>query len=387
MRTSDFSSIEIPVVAPMPRVSAGRHRHGGGLVVTYTVVHGVAEFLTALTLFSMVPAWSNPGGLVLTYSVVAFGCPLVISLLSSSVMSGISEGRMGLAGTVLLATGMLVGQLSWACVLLLGLGSAMLHISAGTATLKLDRRGTAVGVFESTGAIGLAAGTVLGAGAWDMAARTGWIALGSVVILAGGFAVLTWGTNRDHPGLGATVGGPGMTTPDSVRRWTLASGSGWLPLVVLIVLGIVSVFRGVASFTSPQPWKQGTLLVLVAAVCVMLGRAIGGILVDRFGFLVPTLAGFVGAAVLLSAWPDSTWAGLLGLFFLALPMAGVIVALVRCTSRPSLAFGLAQFFQVPTAFAIGILWGSWAVFATLMLCAALFLVARPRENRRIHDSI
>jgi len=362
-------------------------RQRTGLVATYTFVHGVAEFLTALTLFSMIPLWSHPGLLVLVYSVVAFGFPLVISGLAYRVLSGIAEGRMGLAGTVLLATGMLVGQMSWACVLLLGLGSAMLHISAGTATLKLNRRGTAVGVFESSGAIGLAAGTVLGSGAWEMAARTGWISIGSALILAGGFAVLAWGTHGDKPGLGATVDLVDENSPYSVRRWTLSSGAGWLPLVALVGLAIVSVIRASAGFTSPQPWKQGTALVLVAAICVMLGRAIGGILADRFGILVPTLTGFVGAAVFLSAWPNSAWAGLSGLFFLALPMAGVIVALVTSTGRPSLAFGLAQFFQVPAAFATAILWGPWAVFATLMLCAVLLLVVRPLENRRIHDSL
>ena len=46
------------------------------------------------------------------------------------------------------ATGILTCHWAWACVVL-GLGSALFHIAAGTSTLKQPRPGTSVDVFES----------------------------------------------------------------------------------------------------------------------------------------------------------------------------------------------------------------------------------------------
>ena len=337
------------------------------LIATYTLVHGVGEFLTALTLFPGASTWAHPGTQILLYSCMAFGFPLVIALLVwPDASKKLPEGRMGLAGTVLMAAGMLVSQMGWACVLLLGLGSAMLHIATGTATLKLPRPGTAVGVFESSGAIGLALGTVLGSGAWAMAAQDGWIAFGSIPILLGGLAVLAWGTPRDTKNSSSVLG----------------RGSWLITVAVFAGLALISVLRAVTSFTAPQPWKQGSTLVLVAAGCVMVGRAVGGVLTDRWGVVPTALTGFIGAGVLLSVWPQSSWAGCAGLFFLAATMAPIIVALLKSTGRPSLAFGLAQFFQVPAAFVIGIVWSPWSVFIAMALCAAIvFTMKLMRRNR------
>ena len=343
------------------------------LVATYTVVHGTAEFLCAFTLFAWVRAWASADTIVV-YSVVAFGFPLVVAVLGLGILRKVPEGRIGLIGTVLMAAGILTCHWGWVCVVLLGLGSALFHIAAGTSTLKQPRPGTSVGVFESLGAVGLALGTVLGTA--QNVVPVPWVYLGSVVILIGGFAVLAWGTP-----VPAAVLVPGSTRRDSAQRnWTL-SGTGWIPVAVLLGLAAISVIRALSGFTAPQPWKSGNGVVLVAAVFVLLGRAVGGIIADRYGFVVPAVAGFIGAAILLAAWPGSVAAGLPGVFFLALPMAPVILALLRSTGRPAVSFGLAQFFQVPAAFATGIVWGPWVVFATLMICAVVMFFCAPLDGR------
>ena len=349
------------------------------LVATYTVVHGTAEFVCAFTLFSWVRAWGLGLDTILVYSVVAFGFPLVMAVLGLNVLRNVPEGRIGLAGTVLMAAGVLMCQWGWACVVLLGLGSALFHIAAGTATLKQPRPGTSVGVFESLGAVGLSAGTILGAGVWNALTPTPWVYAGSVILI-GGFFVLAWGTPAPGTVPVPVPSSTQLSTPFSTQRdWSL-SGTGWIPLAVIAGLALVSVIRAVAGFTIPQPWKAGNGIVLVAAVFVALGRAVGGVIADKIGFVVPAIIGFVGAAILL-IWPNSATAGLFGVFFLALPMAPVILALLRSTARPAISFGLAQFFQVPAAFASGILWGPWVVFATLLICAVVMFVCRPLERR------
>lgn len=356
------------------------------LVSTYTAVHGAAEFLTALTLFSMLPAWGE-GWLLAAYSAVAFGGPIAVAALTAGRLSGWREGWVGLAGTGLLAVGMLLCQVGWACAVVLGAGSAALHIAAGTATLKAPARGNAVGVFESSGAVGLALGSVVGASVGPALAETAWIGVGAAAIALGGLAVAAWGSDLRVVGLGAVVATGGPSRPIVSGRtprpgaWTPPSG-GLLAVAALVALSVISVLRAVAGVAAPQPWKQGVALVLAASVCVAAGRALGGVIADRFGLAMPAIVGFVGAAAGLALWPDAAWAGLAGSFFLALPMAPVIVGLVAVTGRPSLAFGLAQVCQVPSALVGGLVLGPWAVLVVLLLCAAGIVWLAPLYGRR-----
>ncbi|MCL2783804.1 MAG: hypothetical protein FWD80_07565, partial [Propionibacteriaceae bacterium] len=274
---------------------------GHWLVSTYAVVHGVGEFLTALTLFSLFTIGHATGGEIVIYSVLAFGCPSLIALLAYGRRLGKqTEGRIGLTGTVLMAAGILAAPLSWAAVVLLGVGSATFHIAAGTATLKMPNRGTAVGVFESTGAVGLALGGVLGADVWHTMAVSYWSYVAAAVLIVGGFVVLIWGTAHELPGLSAELPADNnvhapqpsqkpsftglvgwMTGNNAVlpttKSWTLPAGVGRAPFVALSALTIISITRAVTGFAAPQPWKDTTTMVLVASILVAVGRAVGGV--------------------------------------------------------------------------------------------------------------
>jgi len=330
------------------------------LVTTYTLVHGIAEFLTALTLFSMLAVRGYPGWEVALYTAIAFGGPIVAALAVTTAGSRVTEGPFGLVGAALLGAGLLTTSYDLLTVFLLGAGSALIHIAAGTATLKEPKPATAVGVFEATGAIGLAAGTVLGSGVWSQVSATPAMWFGAAVMLAGGFAVWRWGTSHIAPGLAARTG----VLPHPATIGVLATAIG--------ALAVVSIARSLVGTGAPQSWKDGAVMVITASVAVALGRAMGGIIADRWGYLVPTLVGLSGAGLAWSVWPTSPVAGLVGAFCLALPMAPVILAMLKILERPALAFGLAQLFQVPAAVAGGLGLGPWGV-ALAMVASALMV--------------
>ena len=342
------------------------------LVATYTIVHGLAEFLTALVIFSSLSSWTGSAGQLIAYNAMAFGGPVIVVLLAGGRFRHVAEGWIGLAGTALLAGGMLFGRLGWVCVLVLGCGSALFHIAAGTAALKMPNPGTAVGVFESSGAFGLALGGLLGIGAWQGIADTAWVGLGVAAILAGGCAVLVWGTARGASGLGAVVAMPAKVNP----AWTVQAGTGLVPMIALAGLVAVSLARSMVVFGTADSWKQGVPLVLGAALAVSAGRAVGGLLTDRVGITATAVAGLVAAAVLLGVWPAAAWAGVLGGFCLALPMAPVIVALATSLGRPAFAFGLAQLCQV-AALVTAVRFGRAGVLIALLACAGVILCLRP----------
>ena len=387
-------------------MNAGRSR----LAAVYALAHGVGEFCTALMLYSMLTGGAVAGWQIVAYSTLAFGCPLLFAALATRRrFAAAAEGQVALAGLVVMATALLLGRLGPAAIVLLGLGSALFHIAAGTATLKIGRPGTGVGVFESTGAIGLAAGALLGgslgAGAWQGFADSMWVFLAVAIMLVGGLAALAWGT-PSHPGLGAKLTPSGdtsqtvvasMTSPWSKlagwltgrrlptsQSWTLRAGTGMAPVMALLALAAISITRSVTGFSAPQPWKNTAAMVVTASVLVALGRAFGGLMADQAGFAATGAVAFLGAAACLGL--SQAWVGLAGVFFLAATMAPMILGLMASTSSPSLAFGFAQLFQVPAAFTAGLVFAPGLTQVLLVVCAVLVVAIRPLDYRRSHDS-
>ena len=338
------------------------------LLSTYTVVHMLAEFSTALILFSLLAAGRITGLEIALYSVLAFGGPIVIAALRPRL----PEGRLALFGLLILTLGLLAGAIAgWLAVILLGVGSATFHIAAGTATLKLKRRGTGVGIFESSGAIGISVGTSLGYGIWSGVCASAWLVLLAALLVAGGVAVFHWGTANI---LSTDLNEHMFECPPPNQFLLGVAKSTWFAPALLALMA-VSVIRSLAAFAAPQPWKSTVAMVVWASVGALLGRAIGGIVADRWGWLAPAVVGFVGVGLLWGLIGDAPLPGLFGSFFLALPMAPVIMAMVNITRRPSISFGLAQLFQVPAAMIGGLVFSSWLVLVLLLLCGLLLLAA------------
>ena len=352
--------------------------HQRRLIGTYAGAHGAAEFLAALTLFSLFTNTRIDAAQIVVYSVLAFGAPILFAALLGGRLGSVSEGPVGLVGAVLMAAALplgVFGLAGWASVIGLGLGSALFHLAAGTATLKMPNRGTAVGIFESTGAPGLALGTVLGLNDWRLAATSTWAILGAVIMVMAGLAVAAWGSVKQTTGINAssaTESTPGelaaatlMTSPGggkvlgkllgwitgarlpTAASWSVGDGTGAAPLIALVALSAISVVRALTYAYAPQPWKMDAAMVLVASLVIGLGRAVGGLMAERMGFAAAAIGSFVVTSVFLGS--GRGWAGLVGLFFLSATMAPVILGLLASTRRPSLAFGLAQLCQVPAA--------------------------------------
>jgi len=423
------------------------------LTGAYAVAHGAAEFLAALTLFSLFINANISAVQIVVYSVLAFGCPILFAAVFGGRKGAIPEGTVGLVGAVLMAAGMplgILGLAGWASVLGLGLGSALLHLAAGTATLKMPNKGTAVGVFESLGAPALALGTVLGLNDWRAEAMSTWTILCAAIMLMAGLAIAAWGSVAENPGIdassatesttaelaaaqawrdadaalsnhsaenaltGATLMASsgkgkvlgkllgwvtGARLPTSAS-WSLGGGAGPAPLIALLALVAISVARAFTYACAPQAWKMDVGMVLVAALVIGLGRALGGLMADGMGFAAAAVVSFLAASLFLGS--GRAWAGLVGLLFLSCTMAPIILGLLASTRRPALTFGLAQLCQVPAAFVGTYLFSSYAGFDlagrmilgssvnfvpgvtawVLMSCLVLVFVVRPLDPWR-----
>ena len=208
------------------------------------------------------------------------------------------------------------------------LGNALFHLAAGKHLLEEHGgRGGPIGVFISTGALGLMAGKLgMGhaAGFWP------WMWAGALAV-CGGCAAARW------------KGGGGKAMA--------AAGAGHLPgMAALAGLGglfLLVAWRSWAGLQAGMLTAGGTAggtagLVFAGAAVTLAGKAAGGYLGERFGRGWVTAASVGGSALLAFACnPAWTWAWL-ALLFVAQLATGPVLSMVydRTGGRGGAAFGL-----------------------------------------------
>ncbi len=289
------------------------------VLLQYAAAHGLVDLSCAAALFSLWYVWSPGMGTItlaiLVYGVLAFGTQPLFGWLSDRLAL---PRLMAVAGCTLTALGVLVLPVSfWLVVILLGVGNALFHVGGGSISLNLTPyRATAPGLFVAPGAIGLALGTLIGKS--DFA--YGWIFAVALMVMA----VILY---RLKPSLPPTR----TTAPARSMQWV-----GAFVLIFLVIAG-----RSLLGFSWVMPWKSDVLLLLVMTIAVVLGKGLGGILADRYGFIAVALGGVVVSAPLLIIFPAVPALAIIGVFLFQFTMPVTLAAMYRLfPKRPGLAFGL-----------------------------------------------
>jgi FSR family fosmidomycin resistance protein-like MFS transporter len=89
------------------------------------------------------------------------------------------------------------------------------------------------------------------------------------------------------------------------------------------------------------PWKSHIALAIVLVVSVFAGKAIGGVLADRFGWTRVAVGSLLVSTPLLVLGPKVAAVAILGMFLFNFTMPVTLVALSNLLpGRPGLSFGL-----------------------------------------------
>jgi FSR family fosmidomycin resistance protein-like MFS transporter len=283
------------------------------------LAHAVIETICAGVLFASWQHEALPCEATLAfglYNLLAFGTQPFLGLAVDWSGKRRAAALIGLG----IVAGAAVSFTSWAlpAIVLAGLGNAIFHLGAGSICLQLTpRRATGPGIFVAPGALGLFIGTQLG--------QTGnFVAWPFVVILAGLGLALT------RLPLPAMLG----AQPRPMQEWR------WSVLVLVLLLGCIGG-RSLVGFSVVMPWKAVSVLAITLTVAVVLGKALGGVLADRWGWGRIAVGGLALATPLLAYGANSPVAGILGSFLVNLTMAVTLVATANLLpGRPAFAFGL-----------------------------------------------
>jgi FSR family fosmidomycin resistance protein-like MFS transporter len=289
-----------------------------GTISIYSMAHALVDAACVATLFSILPSSSadRPQVLfqsILVYNVIAFSTQPVIGILADYFKK---PAFWAVAGILLVAAATLLLQAPlWAAVFA-GLGNALFHIGGGITSLNLARgRAALPGIFVAPGALGVAAGLWIGKGGYF----TAWpfillLAVSAVIILM-------------LPG-----------TQPAVKKF---SGSlKWFEAVILFLLVSVAI-RSLVGMSLVFPWKSDPLLLAGLTAAVVLGKALGGILGDRFGWIAVAVSGLVLSAPMLAFFPQIPLVAIAGIFLFNLSMQITLIGVAgMLPANHGFAFGL-----------------------------------------------
>ncbi|MCL1846465.1 MAG: MFS transporter [Coriobacteriia bacterium] len=255
---------------------------------------------------------------ILTYNIIAFGSQPLIGYLCDTYR----KIPIAIIGCLLLITGLFSLPLPWASVFLMGLGNACFHIGGGTDSLRHAKgRMARSGVFVSSGALGVALGTLAGkSGSVPMPAPIGALVLCLILLF------LFCPSHKE--------------LPDSDKPFTLARPE--LRFWVVILLASISIMvRSYAGSVLPLEWRTTTALFLIPAIGAFLGKASGGYLADRIGSRRVAVTSLSLAVIILTFGFTNPWFYIAGIILFNMNMSITLCVIASVlTANPGLAFGI-----------------------------------------------
>jgi hypothetical protein len=297
--------------------------------------HAAVDGACAALLFGGVTAGRIPASLglelFLAYNVMAFALQPAFGWLADSLSAPRLAAVLGGVATALAlplsgASGFLIPA-----VALAGVGNAIFHAGGGSISLSMKPGSTtAPGLFVAPGAAGLALGTL-----WGKAGGSLWLPVALLGVTIAGVALM-----RTPPA--ETPARPAPRQPSLTR----------VEVAVALVLLVIAA-RSFTGFAVAMPWKSQVPLLAAVTAAVVLGKAAGGVLADRFGRARVAVGALALSAPVLAIAPLFPVAGVLGSFAFNMTMPVTLVAVSDAIPGHSgFAFGVASLAIVAGAFPV-----------------------------------
>ena len=284
-------------------------------------------------------------GAILIYNVLAFMSQPLTGLMVDRMTHRhwllLSSALLLLSSALLLTTAVAVawllmsnvsfaGKLDWLILLValpLGAGNSLFHVWGGKQTVvKTGNDIRALGVFVSTGALGLAVGAVF----------CSWVLLYALLLT---FVVLSMAYVCWDDGASRSV--------EDIRGnfpWLTPVTIGALVVMLMLCVG----YRSFAGELFSEGITKSQSLILVIGLVAMLGKIAGGWIARWVGILPSVLVILAGVALCFLIRSQLVWVLLLGIFLMNCTMPITLyLANLLLPKREGLAFGLLAAALIP----------------------------------------
>jgi FSR family fosmidomycin resistance protein-like MFS transporter len=287
-------------------------------ITVYSTAHALVDAACAATLFAILTLGRNEPQtlvqLILIYDVIAFSTQPVFGLLVDKFKTPAQTAAVGI---LLVAASTLMLKMPYLAAVTAGIGNAVFHVGGGVVSLNLaPGKATLPGIYVAPGALGLTIGIMIGKGG-------GFIAWPFILLLLGSAVLILIIPRPEFPAP--------RELPGNLR---------WFETVIMLLLVSV-VVRALVGQSLVLPWKSNPALLLALTMAVVLGKALGGFLADRFGWIAIAVTGLVISAPLLAFFAPLPALAIAGTFLFNLSMPVTLVGLAgMLPGKSGFAFGL-----------------------------------------------
>jgi FSR family fosmidomycin resistance protein-like MFS transporter len=338
-------------------------------LTVYGLSHAAIDASCAAVAFSLLSSKSITDEyfiqLVVMYNVIAFGSQTLFGLLVDKYRC---PKLSAISGSIITASAIPVSFLSpLYAIILAGFGNALFHIGGGTISLNLTKnKAAAPGIFVAPGASGLLIGTLYG----KSGSFTAWPLLIIIAVLC----TLMYYTK----------------SPEINYKTDVKINTDYFESIILLLL-ITIVARSVIGSVVVLPWKSDIFLLATLTSGIVLGKAFGGIIGDKYGWQKAGVISLLISAPLLAFGAAIPYAAILGMFLFNFTMPITLVAISNTLpGRPGFSFGLTTL-----ALVIGVLpayagAGSFlsqspSVFAIIISSAVVLYYALLLYSKKINE--
>ena len=232
--------------------------------------------------------------------------------------------NVGLIGIILLIISYLIFGLTditvYVSLVILCLGNAFLHVAGAEVTLKASGgKLSPAAIFVSGGSFGVVTGRLL--------ART---SINPLILLLPILTLIPFTM------LAETY----VDKKSNTKKFNYVKENIKPALVILIAVFVV-IIRGYMGYGIPTSWNKTTIQLVIFFFTMGIGKALGGILSDKFGIRKVAIASTLLAIPFLCFGDNLMLVSLIGVMFFSMTMAitlGILVSVLK--ESPGLAFGL-----------------------------------------------
>ena len=327
------------------------------LAFAYTILHFLVDlttiFLVSGTLLGSKVSFLQQCEIIVMYNLIAFAGQLPIGILSDFVNKNRVFVAMGCLLAFMAYPFTLVSP--WVGCVLAAIGNGAFHIGAGSDILKFSMPKAGLsGLFVSSGALGVWL-------AYNLSHQYVIYILPALMLVCSIFMfVLSKKQIIDYVECSSSIK---FNRPKIIPL--LAVSFFMLTIVIRSLLGMVMTFE----------WKSVAVLSFVSVIAVVLGKALGGYIGDRFGY-AKTAVISLGVSLLLFIFSFDYWvAGIIAILCFNMTMPLTLTAIAGLTNKKyGFAFGMTTF-----ALAIGFIpdvFGAGSYFSVpfLLICVGASLI-------------
>lgn len=302
------------------------------LAVSYaTILHCLVDFCCIYLMMQLVlPACQRTrlsDWLIYTilYNFIAFAGQLPVGILGDWLQRNMNLIAVGLLLLLIAYCGALFGFPIPYIVLLLGIGNACFHVGGGRAAMEWKENACQpVGIFVATGAFGVFGGK------WVFGNGMNWIIPMIVVLSVALLIQLIFCYHSEERNL-------------PKQAFSIKPVHGSWSLLMAFCCILVVVLRSFTGNIMQFPWSKGWF-ALFLTLAIVLGKAGGGILADRFGIRSTIIGSLTICALLFLGANRFAICGLLAVFLFNMTMPITLSLLgMQFPHAKGMAFGALTF--------------------------------------------